>query len=83
MINILRNIFISIGVGFLTYQLQKIFISSYVIVFLKQNLVALLVALVAINSATLGIILTKIRELLDKSGNNGAFAKTKKEIWWN
>lgn len=80
MINVLRNIFISIGIGFLTYQLQKIIVSSYIMSFLKQNLVSLLVALVAINSATLGIILTKIRDLLDKSGNNGEFTKTKNEM---
>lgn len=80
MISIIRNIFISIGVGFLLYELQNAMQSSYVVTFLKANLVTLLVALVAINSATLGIILTKIRDILDKEGNNGNFIQTKKQM---
>lgn len=77
---IIKNIFISIGLGFIILQIQNAIGSKYVILFLKENLVTLLVALVAINSATLGIVLTKIRDLLDKNGNNGDFDKTKREM---
>lgn len=80
MSSIIKNILLSIGIGFIVYQLQKIMQSTYVVDFLKTNLVTLLVALVAINSATLGIVLTKIRDLLDRRGNNGDFINTKKQM---
>ena len=77
--NLFKNIFISIGIAFLLEQLQIILKTNYLIIFLEQNLVSLLIALLAINTASLGIILSKIRELLDKN-NKISFDKTKKEM---
>jgi len=77
--NLFKNIFISIGIAFLLEQLQIILKTNYLIIFLEQNLVSLLIALLAINTASLGIILSKIRELLDKN-NKISFDKTRKEM---
>jgi len=78
--NIIFNILLSIGAGYLLTELQSFLDTTYLTNFLKQNLITLLVALIAINSATLSIVLTKVRELLDKSGQQGAFANTKKQM---
>ena len=78
--NIIFNILLSIGAGYLLTELQSFLGTTYLTNFLKQNLITLLVALIAINSATLSIVLTKVRELLDKSGQQGAFNSTKKQM---
>lgn len=78
--NILMNILLSIGGGYLLSQLQILLGTTYLTAFLKQNLITLLVALIAINSATLSIVLTKIRELVDKNNTLGAFDRTKKQM---
>lgn len=78
--NILVNILLSIGSGYLLAQLQILLGTTYLTAFLKQNLITLLVALIAINSATLSIVLTKIRELVDKNNTQGAFDRTKKQM---
>ncbi|TKI71256.1 hypothetical protein FCU45_02430 [Sulfurimonas crateris] len=78
--NIIFNILLSIGAGYLLAELQSFLGTTYLTNFLKQNLITLLVALIAINSATLSIVLTKVRELLDKSGQQGAFGNTKKQM---
>ncbi|WP_442764962.1 hypothetical protein [Sulfurospirillum cavolei] len=77
--NICINIFLSIGVGFLFAQLQLFCGNRFLFDFLKSNLITLLIALIAINSATLSIVLTKIRELMDKKGT-GNFSATKNQM---
>jgi|WetSurMetagenome_2_1015567.scaffolds.fasta_scaffold463323_2 hypothetical protein len=78
--NIIFNTLFSVGAGYLLAELQSFMGTAYLTNFLKQNLITLLVALIAINSATLSIVLTKIRELLDKSGQQGTFSNTKKQM---
>ncbi|MBA1432107.1 MAG: hypothetical protein FAF04_00590 [Epsilonproteobacteria bacterium] len=78
--NIIFNIFLSIGAGYLLTELQSLLGTIYLTSFLKQNLITLLVALIAINSATLSIVLTKVRELIDKSGQQGVFENTKSQM---
>jgi hypothetical protein len=51
-------------VNFLVSWLKSNFISE----FLTHNLITLLIALVAINTTTLSVVLTKIREIMDKMG---------------
>lgn len=76
-----KSTFISIGVACIAQFAQVLLGSSYLDTFIKNNLVNLLIALLAVNSATMGIVLTKIRELIDKKGNgSGAFAKTKQQM---
>lgn len=78
--NILKTIFLSLGIACFV---QFIFIrieSESVNSFLMSNLTNLQVALLAINAATLGIVLTKIRELIEQLGNKSAFESTKSEM---
>lgn len=77
---ILRSTFISLGIAcalqFTFVQIQ----SSFVFDFLKANITNLQIALLAVNAATLGIVLTKIRELIDKIGKREAFEATRQEM---
>lgn len=61
---------------FILHQIQ----SDFVFTFLKANITNLQVALLAVNTATLGIVLTKIRELIDKTGKRSAFDATRNEM---
>lgn len=79
-IGIFRSSFISLGIAcalqFFFAQIQ----SSFVFEFLKSNITNLQVALLAINTATLSIVLTKIREIIDKTGAHKEFEMTRQEM---
>lgn len=79
-VGVLRSIFIALGVAcafqFIFVEIQ----SGFVFEFLKSNITNLQVALLAVNAATLGIVLTKIRELIDKVGKSEEFEATRKEM---
>ncbi|SMO61683.1 hypothetical protein [Gracilimonas mengyeensis] len=77
--DVFKNIFISLGIAFILVAIQTSVNSEYLNEFLKNNLITLLVALLAINSATLGIILTKLRDLIDKN-SSANFLQTKNEM---
>lgn len=77
---IFSTVFLSIGVGFLCQLAQGWLETSYFNDFLKSNLINLLVALLAINTASMGIVLTKIRDLVDRHGNQDAFKNTRKQM---
>jgi len=78
--NITKNIFFSIGIGYLFAELQVFLETDFLIEFLKNNLISLLVALIAINSTTLSLVLTKIREISDKNKNQLDFSNTRKQM---
>jgi hypothetical protein len=77
---ILKTSTMSIGVGFLAQVLQSSLKTNYLNDFLSENLITILIALLAINSATLGIVLTKIRDLVEKHGNAQCFNTTKQQM---
>lgn len=77
--DIFKNIFISLGIASILVAIQTSVNSEYLNDFLKNNLITLLVALLAINSATLGIILTKLRDLIDKDSST-KFLQTRNEM---
>lgn len=77
---ILKTFIMSIGIGFLAQVLQISLNTNYLNNFLSQNLITILIALLAINSATLGIVLTKIRDLVEKHGNAQCFNTTKQQM---
>jgi len=68
--DILKSLFISLGVASLLQYLFFRIESEAVFELLKANITNLQVALLAVNAATLGIVLTKIKELIDKKGCN-------------
>ena len=72
--------FCSLGVGFICQLTQDWLGSQYFNEFLKSNLVNLLVALLAVNSATMGIVLTKIRDLVDSKGHGETFKETRQQM---
>ncbi|NHC63075.1 hypothetical protein [Paenalcaligenes suwonensis] len=73
--------FSSLGAGFLFQILQACLNTDFLNIWLQLNLIQLQIALLAINAATLGVILTKIRDLIEKSqAGRGFFQSTKKQI---
>ncbi|WP_348826714.1 hypothetical protein [Halomonas sp. RT37] len=77
---VLVTSFISLGIGFLTEMLNVWLGAKFLYVFFESNLVTILVALLAVNAATMGIVLTKMRDLIDKNGNAEAFIKTRSNM---
>lgn len=77
---VLTTSFISIGIGFLAELLNVWLGSKFLYGFFESNLVTILVALLAVNAATMGIVLTKMRDLIDKNGNAEAFKKTRRNM---
>lgn len=71
---------ISIGLGFISQLIQGWLDSYYFNEFLRNNLINLLIALLAINTTTMGIVLTKIRDLIDKSGHSELFKNTRTQM---
>ncbi len=80
---LVRNILIAIGGAFLLQEAQVLLDSDYIIKFLDGNLVSLLIALLAINTASLGIVLSKIREILDSGDGNSDFSATKSAMLYS
>jgi len=78
--SVAAHFFISVGVAFLLSKLQTAIGSVYIIEFLSENLITILIALMAINGTTLGIVLTKVREITDRVGSKEAFTNSKKEM---
>lgn len=78
--NLVNKIFASIGVGFIAQLIQEALQTIYLTKFLEGNLINILVALLAVNSATMGIVLTKMRDLLDSKGMNEGFVNTKNQM---
>lgn len=72
--------FISLGIGFIAELLNIWLGTKFLYGFFESSLVTILVALLAVNAATMGIVLTKIRDLVDKNGNAEAFKKTKENM---
>ena len=77
--NIVFHILVSVGAAFLLAQLQEIVGSRYLTDFLMKNLITIILTLMAINAATVGIVLGKIRDLSDISDGD-FFQKSKKQM---
>ncbi len=71
---------LSVGAGFICQIAQDWLGSQYFNDFLRLNLINILIALLAVNSATMGIVLTKIRELIEKHGHGDAFKQTRAQF---
>jgi hypothetical protein len=71
---------LSLGVGFICQLAQDWLGTQYFNDFLRQNLINILIALLAVNSATMGIVLTKIRELIETHGHGDVFKQTRDQF---
>jgi hypothetical protein len=75
--HVLTTSFVSLSIGFIAELLNIWFGTTFLYGFFESNLITILVALLAVNAATMGIVLTKMRDLIDKNGNAEAFKKTR------
>jgi len=80
MSHVLRTSFVSLGVGFLAELVSGWLSSHFLGNFFDGNLITILVALLAINAATMGIVLAKIRDLIDRSGGSEFFRMTRGQM---
>jgi hypothetical protein len=78
--HVLKTALISLGVGFVIEIINGWLFSQYLNRFFETNLITILVALLAINATTMGIVLTKIRDLIDKNGGSEFFRKTRAQM---
>lgn len=79
-IGVIKTFLMSVGAGCIAQLLLHQVQSDAIFTFLKSNITNIQIALLAINAATLGIVLTKIRELMDKTNQQAAFESTKHEM---
>lgn len=77
---VLKTSLISLAVGFLAELVTGWLASQFLNKFFEGNLITILVALLAINAATMGIVLAKIRDLIDRRGGSEFFLKTRGEM---
>lgn len=77
-----KTALLALGAGFVLEIVNSWSGSEFLHTFLTANLVTLLVALLAINGATMGVVLTKIRDLVDKSnsGSSMFFQSTRAQM---
>lgn len=77
---VMRSALISVGIACLAYFALNAIGSSYIFDFLKANLVNIQIGLLAINTATLGVVLTKLRDLVESGVPMSSFAKARREM---
>lgn len=82
MTTVVKTTFFSLGIGFITEVINVWLNSSFLHKFLEANLVTILIALLAINAATMGIVLTKVMDIVEKNNSFGisCFSKTKTQM---
>ena len=79
MIAFIKDFSLSLVIGTVINAASTWLKSDFLIRFLENNLITLLIALMAINTTTISVILTKLREISDKNNNSG-FAGTVKAM---
>jgi hypothetical protein len=78
--SIARSFFMSVGIASLISWSLNGINSHYFYEFLRTNIVSLQIGLLAINTATLGVVLTKLRDLVDKGVPLSQFTRARKEM---
>jgi len=78
--NIIKSSLISVGIACLATFLLESIGSRYLFEFLRQNLINIQIGLLAINTATLGVVLTKLRDLVDKGIPLSKFSSARGEM---
>ena len=78
--SILKSSMVSVGIACLATFLLESIGSRYIFDFLKQNVINVQIGLLAINTATLGVVLTKLRDLVDKGIPLEKFASARSEM---
>ncbi|NTU50021.1 MAG: hypothetical protein HGA87_03880 [Desulfobulbaceae bacterium] len=78
MIDIFKTICMSIVLGVVLIVLSLVLDSDFIFGFLSKDLISLLVALMAINTTTMGVIMGKLKEIADQQDVD--FSSTIKEM---
>jgi len=60
---LIKHILITLLISIILYEFQKFTKSDYILQFLSNNLITIIVALLAINTTTLGIVFSKINDI--------------------
>jgi hypothetical protein len=74
----IKNFSLFIVVGIIVNLIIGWLKSDFISTFLTENLITLLIALVAINTTTMSVVMTKLKELTKKQ--DGKFTRTLKEM---
>lgn len=74
----IKNISLFIVLGIIIVFVSDLLKSQFLTEFLKNNLLLILIALMAINTTTISVVMTKLKDIYDKYG--GDFALTIKEL---
>lgn len=69
-IDYLKSCSLFIVLGVLTRFLCSLIESNFLVSFLSNNLITLLIALLAINTTTGSVVMTKLREIIERHGGN-------------
>lgn len=77
---IAKTFFISFTIAALINHILTLIKSEFLFNFLSSNIINIQIALLAVNAATLGIVLTKIRDIIERTGAVRAFEMTRKEM---
>lgn len=80
MTHVVKMSLVSLAIGFICVLAQDWLGTQYLSQFLSADLLTILIALLAINSTTTGLVLTKIRELVEKYGKGELFANTRNQM---
>ncbi|WP_354624857.1 hypothetical protein [Psychromonas sp. MME2] len=78
--HIVKTSFLALGIGFIAEILNLWLCSEFLHKFLSENLITILIALLAINATTMGIVLTKVREMVDAKGGASCFKRTRDQM---
>ena len=78
--SIVKNLLMSVGIACLSSFALAAIGSHYLFEFLKENIVNIQIGLLAINTATLGVVLTKLRDLVDKGIPLSKFSSARNEM---
>ena len=78
--HIIKNAFFSIIVSSSFIYIQHRLASSFISNFLKDNLITIVLSLLAINIATTGIVLGKMNDITNQHQNKTLFSKSKREM---
>lgn len=79
--NTIKNILASFAISVILIGLEVLLQSTFLSKFLKDNLVGLLLTLLAINTATSSVISAKLEEIADRTGAD--FGEVIKEVKWS
>ena len=76
----IRGACVCVVIALITGSVSRLLRSPYLSSFLEANLILLLIALLAINTTTISVVMTKLRELSSKPET---FKGTSKEMKWS